>query len=61
MLGKFKNYLKEVKGEMKRVSWSERKVLLTSTFLVIGLTLASAVYLGVVDILISRIIARILR
>jgi len=61
LIGRFKGYLREVKAEMKRVSWVERKLLWVSTFLVIIVSVISAFYIGVVDLLVSKIIALVIR
>jgi len=61
LIGRFKGYLREVKAEMKRVSWVEKKLLWVSTFLVIIVSVISAFYIGVVDLLVSKIVALIIR
>jgi len=61
VIGRFKGYLREVKAEMKRVSWVEKKLLWVSTFLVIIVSVISAFYIGVVDLLVSKIIALVIR
>lgn len=43
------NYLKETRLELKHVNWPTRKVALNFTFLVIGISLAVAAYLGIFD------------
>ena len=60
-INRLKEYLREVKGEMKRVSWAEKKILWVSTFLVIIISVVSALYIGVIDLLISRIISLVIR
>ena len=47
------NYLKEVRGEMKHVSWPSRRQTIIYTLVVIGVSLATAVYLGISDYLLS--------
>jgi preprotein translocase subunit SecE len=54
------NYLKEVRGEMKHVSWPSRSQVIVYTSVVIGVSLAVAVYLGVLDYLFTAIIQRII-
>lgn len=49
LLEKLINYLKETRIELKHVNWPTRKVALNYTFLVIGISLAVAAYLGVFD------------
>lgn len=42
-------YFKEVRSEMKHVSWPSRRLTLMYTGVVIGVSLAVAVYLGLLD------------
>jgi preprotein translocase subunit SecE len=52
-------YLKEVRAEMKHVSWPTRTQTIVYTAVVIGISLATAVYLGLLDYVFSQIIFRI--
>jgi preprotein translocase subunit SecE len=61
MLGRFKKYIQEVRKELKKVSWSDRKMVWNSTVLVLILSGISAIYIGFVDILLSTILGRILK
>ncbi|HEY4499297.1 MAG TPA: preprotein translocase subunit SecE [Candidatus Paceibacterota bacterium] len=45
------DYLKETKAEMKHVNWPTRKQSIAFTAIVIGITIAFALYLGVFDYL----------
>ncbi len=54
------NYFKEVKGEMKHVSWPTRSQALVYTGVVIGVSLATAAYLGGWDYLFSALIQKII-
>jgi len=47
-------YLKDVRGEMRHVSWPTRRQGVIYTALVIGISLAVALYLGGLDYLFSR-------
>ena len=58
---KFKNFITEVKVEMQKVSWSTKDELIGSTAVVIASTLLLAVFIGAVDIVLSRVIALIIR
>ena len=58
---KFKNFITEVKVEMQKVSWSTKDELIGSTAVVIASTLLLAVFIGAVDIVLSRVIAFIIR
>lgn len=50
------NFLKEVKAELGKVAWSTREELLASTLVVIVVTAILGVFIGVFDILLSKIL-----
>ena len=50
----------EVRGEFLRVSWPKRQATLKSTGVVVVVTLALAVYLGVLDVGLAEVAKRIL-
>lgn len=54
------NYLRDVRGEMKHVSWPTRRQAVVYTLLVIGISLVVAFYLGLLDFVFSRILERII-
>jgi len=49
MASKIKNFFKEVIAEVKKVDWPSRQDTLRYTAIVIGISLAIAVFLGVLD------------
>ncbi|HEV8666298.1 MAG TPA: preprotein translocase subunit SecE [Candidatus Paceibacterota bacterium] len=54
------NYLKEVRAEMKHVSWPSRNQTIVFTVVVIGVSLFTALYLGAWDYLFSLFIKKII-
>ncbi len=48
-MSKITNYFKEVKAEMVHVSWPSRKQTTLFTLVVVILSLAVAIYLGLLD------------
>jgi preprotein translocase subunit SecE len=60
MFEKIKRFLKEVNSELKKVSWPTRKETMNSTMVVIVLMFFVAVFLGIVDVVLSRLIGLIL-
>lgn len=54
------NYFKEVRAEVRHVSWPTRSQVVASTVVVIAVSLATALYLGLWDYLFSLIIQRII-
>lgn len=56
MIGKTSKFLNDVQGELKKVTWPTRKDTYASTIVVIVLVLVCAVFLGGVDVILSRLI-----
>lgn len=54
------NYFKEVRGEMKHVLWPTRQQAVVYTFMVVGISIAVAVYLGLWDYIFAAIIKKII-
>ncbi len=61
MLKRFIEFLKEVRTEFGKVSWPSRTELTGSTVVVIVISLAVAMFIGAVDLLLSRVLAIFLR
>ncbi|WP_032496946.1 preprotein translocase subunit SecE [Hydrogenivirga sp. 128-5-R1-1] len=55
------NFLKEVKDELKKVTWPTSELVKKATIAVIVFTLLVSVYLWVLDIAFSRIIDYLFR
>ena len=60
MIGKTNEFLANVKAELKKVTWPTRKDTYSSTMVVIVLVIISAIFLGVVDIVLTRLIRLVL-
>jgi len=58
---KITDFLKEVKIELNKVSWSTRQELIGSTVVVITVTFIMAVFIGLIDILLSHILRLVFR
>ncbi|HVY73136.1 MAG TPA: preprotein translocase subunit SecE [Candidatus Paceibacterota bacterium] len=54
------NYFKDVRAEMKHVSWPTRRQAIVYTLVVIAVSLVTAIYLGLLDYLFSLIIQKII-
>jgi preprotein translocase subunit SecE len=50
-------FLKEVKQELGKVSWSNREELIGSTVVVIVITSFTAVFIGIIDLMLSKILS----
>lgn len=58
---KIKNFILEVKTELTKVSWSTRQELMGSTFVVIIITSIMAVFIGTVDLFLSKILSLVFK
>ncbi|MBU1061099.1 MAG: preprotein translocase subunit SecE [Candidatus Omnitrophica bacterium] len=54
-------FVTEVKVEMQKVSWSDRRELIGSTGVVIISTALLALFIGIVDLILSRFMSLLLR
>ena len=53
-------FLKEVRFELKRVTWPSRKETLAGTMVVLVIVLIAASFLGIVDVGLSKFIKTVL-
>ena len=60
MIAKTSEFLGNVKAELKKVTWPSKKDTYGSTTVVIVVVLICAVYLGIVDLILSRLIRVVL-
>lgn len=60
VLTRVRGYFASVRAEMARVSWPSRKEVITFTVLVLLLTLALGIYLGVVDLVLQHLVRLLL-
>jgi len=58
---KIPNFFSEVRQELKKVSWSTREELFGATWVVITLTLVLAVFIGVIDFGLSKLLVVVLK
>jgi preprotein translocase subunit SecE len=56
-----RQFLREVKTEMKKVSWPNRKDTINSTSVVLITVIIIAIFLGIIDLGLSKIIGGLLR
>ncbi len=55
------NFIKEARAELRKVTWPNRKQLISSTIVVIITVALVAVFLGIVDLVFSRLVTIILQ
>ena len=56
-----KQFVTEARGELKKVTWPTRQQATSATWVVILLSIFIAIYLGLVDLGLSRLVKYILR
>ncbi len=61
MLERIKNFFREVRAEFRKVVFPTREELIGSTWVVIISSIIVAVFLGVVDLILTRFVQYILR
>jgi preprotein translocase subunit SecE len=61
VLARIQEFSREVLAEFRRVTWPSRSELVNSTVVVIAVTVVLAFFLGGVDIVLARVVERILR
>ncbi len=56
---RFVNFLKEVRGELKKVTWPSRNEVYSTTIVVIAATIFFGFYLFFMDVVFSWVISKI--
>jgi len=54
-------FLKEVRGEMKSVSWPSKQETTRLTGVVIGISLIVAIFIGILDFLFTNLITLVIK
>jgi len=60
-LRRAQEFVREVIAEFRKVSWPSRQELINSTVVVITVTVVVSLFLGAVDVVLARVVERILR
>jgi len=58
LLGKIITFLKEVKVELKKVNWPTKSETIKYTLIIIGVSLAVAMFLGGLDFIFTWLISK---
>ncbi len=58
---KIVSFIKEARMELKKVTWPNRKQLISSTIVVMVMVVLVAIYLGLIDLFFSRVVSIILQ
>jgi preprotein translocase subunit SecE len=61
LIAKPVNFLKEVKAELGKVAWSTRQELIGSTLVVIAVTFVLSVFIGLIDIGLSKFLSQVFK
>ena len=61
LLAKPINFIKEVKAQLIKVSWPTRQELIAATLVVIAAIIITSIFVGFVDLILSRILSWIFR
>ena len=61
MIAKIRNFIAEVVAELKKVSWTTRKELIESTWVVLVTSIIFGIFIGVVDFVLSKLLGVIIR
>ncbi|MFA5134458.1 MAG: preprotein translocase subunit SecE [Patescibacteria group bacterium] len=61
MASKIISYIKESKEELKKVIWPSRKETTKFTLLVIGISIATAIFLGTLDFGLNIVLEKVIR
>ena len=61
MITKAIQFLSEVKGEVNKVTWPSKKEAMGGTAVVLVVVFLMAVFLGLVDVLLSKIVEALLK
>jgi preprotein translocase subunit SecE len=60
-LKRAQEFVREVVAEFRKVAWPSRQELINSTVVVITVTVVVSLFLGAVDVVLARLVERILR
>ncbi|RII25901.1 MAG: preprotein translocase subunit SecE [Geobacter sp.] len=60
MLAKTKNFLEEVKVELGKVTWPTRKETMATAWVVVVIIVIISLYLGACDVILAKLMRRIL-
>lgn len=55
MLDNIKTFFKDSKAELAKVTWPDRKTTLASTVVVVAVSLVVGAYLGLLDVILSKV------
>lgn len=60
-IDKAKQFVGEARQELKKVTWPTKQQTITSTWVVLAVTFVLAIFLGLVDLIFSKLVGLILK
>lgn len=60
-IANIQKFLAEVRAELNKVKWPSRKEAIKLTTIVLGVSIVLGAYIGVIDLLLTKVIERFLR
>jgi preprotein translocase subunit SecE len=60
-MNKIVNYFKGAKEELSKVVWPSRQTTINHTLMVIGVSVAVAIFLGVIDLGLSKVVENLIK
>jgi preprotein translocase subunit SecE len=61
MVERIRQFLREVRAEMEKVSWPGRQEVQAATIVILALVVLLAVFIGAVDFVVSRVLGLFFR
>ncbi len=61
MLAKARNFIDDVKSELKKVTWPSRKETISTAWVVVVIILLISIYLGICDFILAKILKAVIR
>lgn len=61
MLANARNFLSDVKAELKKVTWPSRKETISTAWVVVVIILLISFYLGICDLFLAKILKAVIR
>ncbi|MGQ9813344.1 MAG: preprotein translocase subunit SecE [Dissulfurimicrobium sp.] len=61
LVSRGKSFLKDVRSEFDKITWSNKKETVSMAFAVLAISFFFAIYLGVIDIVLSKLVRFFIR
>ncbi len=59
-IAKAKQFFSEARQELKKVTWPTKEQTISSTWVVLGVVFFIAIYLGIIDLILAKLVGYIL-